>query len=126
MNEWVITHKEYAERSVIHYGDETYSPYPLPSYPNEYAYQYWNNTGLDPDYTSLFINLIDSYNELGNFFPNEGIYGSVNVQVAGYTLPQIESWLNNFFNLQSLALQLKANKPGGITDAQIDLLLNSY
>lgn len=124
--EWVITHKEFAEREVANYGDETYSPTPAPSFPNEYAYQYWDKTTQSSENTPLFIDLIDNFNERDQFFPNKGVFGTVNDQVSGYTLPGIESYLSSSFSLQSLSVQLKGHKPVGVTDAQIDLLLSYY
>ncbi|MBI5857614.1 MAG: hypothetical protein HZB42_08175 [Sphingobacteriales bacterium] len=124
--EWLLTHLEYAERGINNYGDETYSPANPPEYPNQYAYQYWGKEQGADDYTSLFINLIDNYNELGHFFPNVLLTGTINDQVSGYTLPNIESYLSSSFSLQSLSVQLKGHKPAGVSDAQIDLLLSFY
>ena len=50
-----------------------------------------------------------------------------NDSVTGYTLAGIESnFLKHAYGQGSLTDQLKNNKPAGVTDAQIDLLMNSY
>ncbi len=91
--------------------------------------QYWNSS-ISSDYTSLFINLIDNYNELNNWF---GIQkGQVNDQVSGFRIYDLETKvLKHAYGLSSLSQYLKANKPIsstviGPTDAQIDLLLSYY
>ena len=50
-----------------------------------------------------------------------------NDDVKGYNLATIEdNMLHKIFTLQSLREQLKAHKPAGVTDADIDKLLLSY
>ena len=54
-------------------------------------------------------------------------FDTPNDQVNGYTLPIIEQkMLKHSYGLWSIGVQLKNNKPAGVTDAQIDLLLSSY
>lgn len=122
--EWYLTSKEYKELGISNYGDPDYNPFNPPQYPNHYEYQYWNSS-LDPDYTSLFINLIDDYNENGVNF--QGLLGEVNDNLSGYTPKYIEeNILSGVYGLSSLKTQLKNNKPSGVTDTQIDELLNYY
>lgn len=128
--EWVLTHREYADKGIANYGDENYFPTTTPPiFPNAYAYQYWHQVeGSDFWYrnTNLYINLIDNHNEFGRNYQFRGT-GVVNDQVSGYSLAFIESdLLRHVYGLASLAGQLKANKPTGVTDAQIDLLLSFY
>lgn len=122
--EWLLTSMEYKSRGISNYGEYNYNPSTPPMYPNHYAYQYWN-LSLDPNYTSLFINLVDGFNEFGQTFGWES--GTVNDQVSGYSLGHIQStFLKHCYAKSSLTTQLKANKPSGVTDAQIDLLLSHY
>lgn len=104
-----------------------YNPIDPPEFPNRFGYQNWNGSG---DYTSLFINLVDDFNEMGqdlDINPLNEILGVINDQVSGYTLANIESnMLGQVYGIGSLSAQLKANKPTGVTDAQIDLLLGQY
>jgi hypothetical protein len=74
----------------------------------------------------LYIDLIDDFNELGvNFFPQH--MGTINDQDSGYSLENIEGQiLKHVYGLSSLNSELKADKPSGVNDAQIDLLLNNY
>ncbi len=122
--EWWLTKLEYKNtRGITNYGDWNYSV--GVQYPNQYGYQYWNKTS-EPTYTNLSINLIDSYNELGQNFLGYGT-GTTNDQVGGYTFANIENnILKHAYGLSSLATKLKANKPTGVTDTQIDLLLSNY
>ena len=120
--EWFLSHIEYAERGISNYGEWDYHP-PVPlDFPNDQAYQFWR-LGLSSDYTSLFINLIDRENDNTIWF----FSGTPNDQVSGYSLPFIEQNILKYsYNLSTLGNKLKNNKPVGVTDAQIDLLLNFY
>lgn len=123
--EWLLTGIEYRQQGIATYGDRTYNPTPAPQYPNHLAYQYWNSN-ISENYTSLFINLIDDFNEMGVNFPTQG-NGTVNDQVRNYNLVTIENlMLKHIYGLSTLGAQLKANKPAGVTDAQIDLILSFY
>ena len=123
--EWFITHIEYANRGIANYGESDYHPANFPQYPNDQAYQYWNLT-VNNTYTNLFINLVDRTNEFNQNYPGWGI-NIINDQVAGYDLASIEqNILKHSYGLSSLNTQLKSNKPAGVTDAQIDLLLSHY
>jgi hypothetical protein len=140
--EWSITKLEYVSRGITNYGSVYYfgatlvpvaagvTPPKVPEFPNYGAFQMWK---IDPtltkpadiktnkDYTTLFINLVENFNESLIYFnrPDD--------QVSGYTLSNIENvFLKHCYGLNSLKTNLKANKPTGVTDAQIDLLLNSY
>jgi hypothetical protein len=123
--EWWLTKLEYKNtRGIANYGDWNYGI--DVGFPNRYAYQFWN-LNQDQSNTSLFINLIDDYNEFNQLFSGILKVGTVNDQVSGYILADIEAqvlhdtyWLNNLSN------KLKLNKPNGVTDAQIDELLSYY
>lgn len=123
--EWMITSMEYSERGITNYGNENYNPVNPPQYPARFGYQYWNGT-VDPHYTSLFINLVDDFNEFGvNFFPQP--IGVVNDNVNGYSLKNIETYLlSDIYGMSSLSTKLKSMRPAGVTNAQIDLLLSHY
>lgn len=50
-----------------------------------------------------------------------------NDNVTGYTFSLLEDKvLRHTYGLTSLRTKLKANKPSGVTDAQIDTLIDSY
>lgn len=118
--EWRLTHLEYAGRGINNYGEWDYNPTPSPQYPNRQAYQYWT-LNTDPTYTSLYINLVDNVNESTLFF------GRPDDEVTGYTLAFIErNILKHSYGLWSLGNELKSNLPVGVTNQQIDNLLNFY
>jgi hypothetical protein len=122
--EWFITQKEYRERGIANYSGPTYNV--SASYPIWYGYQYWPLNGSYHEYSCVFIDLIDNYNQLGQPFLNIGTSG-VNDPVTGYTLAGIESgFLKHVYGLNSLRERLKANKPTGVTDSQIDILINNF
>ncbi len=130
--EWYLTHLEYASRGISNYGDFNYFPNTLPStppeYPNSYAYQYWTPDGSTflGRYTPIYIDVIDNHNQLGQAYPGRGT-GSVDDQVTGYSLAFIESeLLKHIYGLASLEEKLKENKPPGITDDQIHLLMKYF
>jgi len=127
--EWELTHLEYAERGIANYGRANYHPFPAPEAPNDFAYQYWNISDWDDNYTTLFINLIDNFNEQGVNFGSIGnpYLGVVNDNVSGYTIAGLENDVIRFLlHRNDLADRLKAYKPAGVTDVQIDQLLNFY
>lgn len=120
--EWYLSHIEYSGRGIANYGKWDYHPINAPQYPNDQAYQYWT-LNLSKEYTSLYINLTDRENDKTIWFLN----GSPDDQVAGYTLPFIEQKiLKHSYGLSSLGTQLMSNKPSGVTDTQIKLLLSYY
>lgn len=120
---------EYKERGISNYGDFNYTVgYHQPQFPNEYAYQYWSKAIDDNEYTPLFIDLMDDYNQLGQSFPPYAD-GVVNDQVLNYSLAYIEqNFLKYVYGLSSLTEKLKQYKPTGssVTDAQIDSLMSFY
>jgi hypothetical protein len=122
--EWWLTKLEYKNtRGIANYGDWNYGI--DVGFPNQFAYQYWELSD-DSSYTSLFINLLDDYNEFNQSFLNKNS-GTVNDQVSGYKLADLETKvLPNVYWLNNLAAHLKLNKPNGVTDAQIDELLSYY
>ncbi|MBL7706488.1 MAG: hypothetical protein JNM21_13165 [Taibaiella sp.] len=125
--QWHLTNIEYRGRGIANYGAVDYFV-PGLRRPHAYAFQYWqrNSDAINNQYTSLFINLVDNFNELGNNFPFRGA-GVINDQVTGYTLATIETFmLHSVYGLGSLSTHLKANRPPGVTEAQIDQLLSQY
>ncbi len=75
------------------------------------------------DFTPVFIDLVDNYNQRVGFPANFG----PNDNVTNYTLPQIESgFMKHVYGLTSLSRELKNNKPVGVSDLQIDELLSYY
>lgn len=120
--EWHLTHMEYSERGISNYGWWDFHPNNASQYPNDRAYQYWTSH-LSSDYTTLFINLIDNENDMTIW----GLSGSPDDRVSNFTLPLIEQKiLKHSYGLSSLETQLKDNKPLGVTDDEIHLLLSYY
>lgn len=120
--EWWLTGLEYRGRGIADYGTETYAV--EVQYPNQFAFQYWR-PNISATYTTLFINLIDDFNEVGvNFTGRTAI---VNDQVTDYTIAGIEQdILPDSYGLFSLNAALKNHRPAGVTDAAIDNLLSFY
>ncbi len=127
--EWWLTGLEYKSRGIANYGDYNYYVSGI-QYPNNYAYQYWNQS-VDTKYTSLFINCIDKYNEIGKSFAGYIYVGSVNDQVGeantGYKIANLEKFVIKYaVDLTTASNSLKANKPNSVTNAQIDNLISFY
>ncbi|HMV07608.1 MAG TPA: hypothetical protein PKL56_13950 [Cyclobacteriaceae bacterium] len=123
--EWYLTNIEYSERGIVNYGREDYFPVLPPVKPNSYAYQYWTKKHSEK-YTSIYIDIVDNVNQLGVSYPERG-FGGVDDRVTGFTLPEIEvKMLKHIYGLSSLAQLLKDNKPAGVTDEQIDLLISHF
>ena len=127
--EWQITSIEYVERGIANYGQWNYHPNPVNDFfleaPNDQGYQYWNQNNWD--YTSLFINLIDDFNENNLIFDGFLIPSIVNDGVTGYSLQFIEqNLLKHVYGVSTLETLLRANKPVGVTDLQLSELLKSY
>jgi hypothetical protein len=124
--EWFLSNLEYASRGIPNYGRANYYPSNPPDVPNTYAYQYWNIGENDGWYTPIYIDIIDDVNQSAQFYFPFGS-GTINDQVQGYSLPFIElEMLKHIYGHSSLAQQLKAHKPVGVTDAQIDLLISQF
>jgi len=128
--EWYITKIEYNELGFPNY-DNPYMNYFMGDH-----MQWWKKAKLRSDYnlltdtqkkiinnyTPLFIDLVDDYNQSVNIgstnYPDDAIHA--------YTMPRIENLLKHVYGLSSLQSKLKANKPYGVTDNQIDRYLNYY
>lgn len=119
--EWALTNQEYEELGT------NYTTGVL----HEYAHQYWpyENSGSSiikdkKEYFSLFIDLVDDYNQSirnanSRTYPNDN--------VTGYSMKTLsQSIISKSYGLSSLKSNLKANKPAGITDTQIDELFERY
>lgn len=127
--EWFITRMEYQERGIANYMEWNYTP--GTTYDNNIiqpivrGYQYWN-INVSSDYTTLFVNLVDDFNENGigfGAFPR----GSVDDPVTGYNLSTIQiNYLKHIYAPSSLFNQLNNNRPAGVTTAQLNTLLSHY
>jgi hypothetical protein len=129
--EWLLTGMEYRERGIIaasapdyaDYGAWDYDPVNPPGFPNWYAYQYWGSND-DGSYTSLFINLIDDFNELNQNFPFEDP-GTVDDRVSGYDLGDIQRQVlphvRNMNQFETWLLTISNQ-----TSANVPLLIDQY
>lgn len=117
--EWFITQKEYQERGIGNYSTPFYNV--GGSFPIDWGHQRWLPGGSLNDYSCVFIDLIDNFNQGTNG------YGGLTDNVTGYTMSGIESgFLKHVYGYSSLTDQLKANKPSGVLDSQIDEMMNQY
>ena len=112
--EWALTNQEYKELGT------TYNR----SVVNNLNKQSWPYAGDSKGYTSLFIDLVDNYNQstrntTSRTYPNDN--------VTGYTMSNLSrNIVPKSYGLSSLKSKLKANKPSGVTDTQIDELFKRY
>ncbi len=111
--EWALTHQEYNELGLI------YSRNPV----NNLNRQDWPYTGISQEYSSLFIDLNDNYNQSKN---NKGSKKYPNDNVTGYSMSKLSSIVAKSYGLTSLKRNLKANKPYRVTDSQINELFKRY
>jgi hypothetical protein len=117
--EWFITQKEYQERGLGDYSTPFYNV--NANFPIDWGHQRWFPGGILNDYSCVFIDLIDNFNQGANN------YGGLTDNVQGYALGGIESgFLKHVYGYTSLRDELKANKPPGVLDSQIDEMMNQY
>lgn len=119
--QWHVTSLEYRERGIPDFADPFYTNTRIARLIQ--AFQFWPNRVTETrPYTSLFIDIVDNHNQAGRFGGT-----SITDNLQGYRLANIESgFLKHVYGLSSLRERLKANKPLGVTDAQIDELINQY
>lgn len=113
--EWGLTNLEY------HTLGQKYGNYRAFNYNHADGEQLWDKDLDDYYYTPLFIDLVDDINqktEYGGNRPNDN--------VEGYTLSSLESSLPFSINLFFLKLWLKSNKLDGVTNENIDELIDFY
>lgn len=111
--QWFITRMEYNERGVANYDRPQFVTDPINNRADHK--QWWDNT-FSHDYTPVFIDLVDNFNQTSGPVDN----------VPGYTMQGIEGFLTDVYVLSSLKEQLKANRPTGITNQDIDNYLAYY
>lgn len=127
--QWRITTMEYRERGMADFADINYLNTNI--FRLRLAYQYWRPQ-VNDTYTSLFIDLVDDFNQSSRSYTTNGLtYNGINDNVGGYTLAGIESTFLHQVNgvdtwIGSLKRNLKQNKPAGVTDAAIDELVNQF
>jgi hypothetical protein len=119
--EWQVTQLEYRGRGISDYSGPFYDPGVNISYPIRFGYQLWNSANYSATYTSLFIDIIDDHNQFGRFNNS-----AINDPVNGYSMANIEVYMKHIYGISSLATELKAHKPNGVTDQQIDDLLSQF
>ncbi len=115
--EWALLRQEYTEL----WADKNMMDRIRDSYGN----QDWPNKD-DKAYSSLFIDLMDDYNQR---IKNEYFDISLpNDNVSGYTLKTLNSSLKYFRGLPSTSNYIKKYiaKPAGVTDAKLDELFKKY
>jgi hypothetical protein len=87
--------------------------------------QYWPFKGSENEYSPLFIDLIDDYNQRVLLGARYDDFEYANDSVKGYDLATLNNILIKSHGLESLSKNLKKQKPNGVTDSQIDNLINS-
>ena len=118
--EWYITKIKYNWLGNSNF-DNPFAPY-------NYQYRFVDNKqnwtislASSSDYSPIFIDLVDNYNQTSRFgtsYPNDII--------NSYTMHNIKQLLKHVYGLYSLKNKLKANKPYGVTDNDIDNQLSIY
>jgi len=120
--EWYVTKIEYNWL-----GNHNYSN---PNAPYNYPYRFIDNKQAYPwtiqyiqgkNYTPIFIDLVDNYNQRqhwGQSYPNDII--------NEYSMHNIEQILKHVYGVSSLKTKLKQNKPNGVTNTEIDNQLSIY
>lgn len=124
--EWGLTNQAY--NALGHqYNNST-----ARNYNHSAGLQWWNRslvnssdpTDNDRFYTPLYIDMVDNINQRQTYGGNTNY---PNDNVTGYTFSLLEDKvLRHTYGLTSLRTKMKANKPSGVTDAQIDALIDSY
>ncbi len=113
--EWHITRIEYVERGELNYDN------PADNTAVQVDNMQWWDSSDNHEYTPLFVDLTDIFNQ--NVERGVGPIDEIN----GYTMGGIESgFLKHVYGLSSLKDKLKANKPSGVTDQQIDEYLSYF
>jgi len=122
--EWYLTRKDYVKRGETDYDLPTNTVFRSVNSDNK---QWWD-VNFSHEYTPLFIDLIDDYNQATQFEPNLPTDNSKpNENITGYWMQTIEDVvLKDAYGLTSLRNELKRHKPGGVTDAQIDDYMARY
>ena len=106
--EWFITRLEYNERGVANYDNPNIIVDPIGNRADHK--QGWSNLNSHI-YTPIFIDLVDDFDRAGG--PND--------QITGYTMQTLEQViLKHAYGLTSFRDRLKANRPAGVTNQQID------
>ncbi len=82
--------------------------------------QVWPDVSRSIWYSSLYIDLVDSY--------NQGKYNAERPfdEVSGYTMPLIDSKLTSMKSYIDVENFVKSNRPSNVTDSQINKLLKLY
>lgn len=82
--------------------------------------QVWPDVSRSIWYSSLYIDLVDSY--------NQGKYNDERPfdEVSGYTMPLIDSKLTSMKSYIDVENFVKSNRPSNVTDSQINKLLKLY
>lgn len=129
--QWYITKMEYNERGLPNYANENYNRTGMPERLS-YQHQGWTSQEIGGDYSNLFIDIVDNYDQSNRTFSttkdNKSIlFNGHKDEVSGYTLPFIEqNMLANTYELSHLRDKLKQNKPIGVSDLMIDELMNNF
>ncbi len=117
--EWLMVAKEYRGRGLPNFATPNYTTYGYtPIYRAHQSY----NLDLGKDYTPVFIDLIDDFNQStqswgGNLCEDD---------VTGFEMKEIEKRLKNIQSFANFITQMQAIKPSGVTNAQVDDLIEQY
>lgn len=114
--EWYITDIEYTELGVVNYNNPNTNLFDDPIGNLADHMQWWDSSNLH-DYTPLFIDLVDNFDRSGG--PDD--------HITGYTMNTLElNVVKHSYGLTSLRSALKANKPNGVSDQDIEDYLAYY
>jgi len=124
--EWALTELEY---DVV---GTRYSSATAINYCHEKAHQDWVRTSPGWEYSPIFIDLVDAFNQRngGCVTPSYCQSGSSlypNDLITGYTLSGIQNtFLGDSYGLSSLRDEVKEHKISGVTDSDVDELFAKY
>jgi len=124
--EWALTNHEYHTKGA-RFGGSVAINYECP-YTNQLR---WPASVGDLDYTPIFIDLMDNFNQrVGGTFGGQWYSansGLPNDRITGYSLSYIQNnILDDSYGINSLRNAVKNNKIVGVTDANIDELFALY
>jgi hypothetical protein len=113
--EWALTNDEY------HLQGNKYGVTMAINYNHEGGNQTWTKSLENWEYSPIFIDLIDNYNqrEMGSIYPND--------LITGFSLSYLNSnILRDSYGLTSLSAEIKEHKVSGVTNSNVDELFTLY
>ena len=131
--EWALTNDEYNKKGIKYNKDDA------KKYNHDKGgHQHWHKTLTQPEYSPMFVDLMDSFNQRngGTVWTSSTSSYDLNVnplswypndKISGYTLSAIQNKiLLGSKSVSDVRSKIKANKLAGMTDTDVDELLRLY